>query len=85
MTGGWDPTLRSLWVADSVATVLDMIEPGSPAFDELLTDGDGHCLWVTSRRFDDGAPAGARYLGRAPWSPRTPVVRVEVDVPRDRA
>ena len=85
MTGGWDPTLRSLWVADSVATVLDMIEPGSPAFDELLTDGDGRCLWVTSRRFDDGAPAGARYLGRAPWSPRTPVVRVEVDVPRDRA
>lgn len=87
MTGGWDPTLRSLWVAESVDIVVGMIEPGDPAFDELLTDADGRCLWVTSRVPADGAahPVGARFLGRAPWSPRTPVVRVEVDVPRDRS
>jgi prephenate dehydratase/prephenate dehydrogenase len=82
MTGGSDPTLRSLWVAESVATVLAMIRPGAPAFDELLTDADGRCLWVTSRQFAGEEPNGARYLGRAPWSPRTPVVRVEVDVAR---
>lgn len=85
MTGGWDPTLRSLWVAESATILLAMIEPGAPAFDELLTDADGRCLWVTSRRPTGPAPSGARYLGRAPWSPRTPVVRVEVDVPGDRS
>ena len=85
LAGGWDPTLRSLWVADAVSSVLPLIESGRPAFDELLTDGDGRCLWVTSRpRSEAEAPSGVRFLGRAPWSPRTPVVRVEVDLPRDR-
>ncbi|TXI42593.1 MAG: prephenate dehydrogenase/arogenate dehydrogenase family protein [Mycobacterium sp.] len=83
--GGWDPTLRSLWVADSLTAVLPMLRAGAPAFDELLTDSDGGCLWVTSRIADPAVvaslPAGVRHLGRAPWSPRTPVVRVEVDIP----
>jgi len=81
LAGGSAPTLRSLWVGESVAAVLPMIEPGEPAFDELLTDADGRVLWVTSRVATGDTPPGARYLGRAPWSPRTPVVRVEVDVP----
>mgnify|MGYP001350353461 CR=1 FL=1 len=43
-------------------------------FDELLTDADGNCLWVTSHPVAD-LPDGVRDLGVVPWSPRTPVVR----------
>ena len=83
---GWAPTLRSIWVADHVSALLPMLGAGPAAFDELLTDDDGRCLWVTSRTSvpDEAPTAGARHLGRAPWSPRTPVVRVEVAVPPDR-
>ena len=45
-----------------------------PGFDELLTDVDGNCLWVTSHPVTD-LPDGVRNLGVVPWSPRTPVVR----------
>ncbi|HYF45740.1 MAG TPA: prephenate dehydratase domain-containing protein [Acidimicrobiales bacterium] len=75
LTGGDAPTLRSIVVADDVASVRTLIEAGEPAFDELLTAADGQCLWITSREVTE-VPAGLRSLGRIPWSPRTPVVRV---------
>ena len=74
--GGSDPTLRSLWLSDSIAPALDLIAGGGSAFDEILTDEIGHCLWVTSRKLDPDAFLGGLRLGRAPWSPRTPLVRV---------
>ena len=76
--GGSDPTVRSIWVGNRAADALAAIAGEGPAFDELLTDAEGRCLWVTSRTFADGVPASGRFLGRAPWSPRTPVVRVDV-------
>jgi hypothetical protein len=75
--GGSDPTLRHIWIAGSAPEVAAMMSPGQPAFDELLARADGMCMWVTSRP-RPATMTGARYLGQAPWSPRTPVVRVEV-------
>lgn len=75
--GGSDPTVRSIWVSESVDHILPALDRTTPAFDELLTDADNRCLWVTSRVVQTPLPAGAKYLGRAPWSPRTPVVRVD--------
>ena len=43
-------------------------------FDELLTDAEGQCLWVSSQAVVE-LPDGVRDLGVVPWSPRTPVVR----------
>lgn len=77
LVGGSDPTLRHIWIAASAPEVAALMAPGQPAFDELLAGGDGRCMWVTSRP-TPATLSGARYLGRAPWSPRTPVVRVEV-------
>lgn len=70
---GSDPTLRRIVLAPSVQTIASRLGRG-PGFDELLTDADGNCLWVSSRRQDD-LPPGVRDLGAVPWSPRTPVVR----------
>ncbi|MFT4296017.1 MAG: prephenate dehydrogenase/arogenate dehydrogenase family protein [Micropruina sp.] len=70
---GSDPTLRSIVLAPSVAAIAPLVGRG-PGFDELLSDADGHCLWVSSRAVDD-LPDGVRDLGAVPWSPRTPVVR----------
>ncbi|MBP8882388.1 MAG: hypothetical protein KBG77_14950, partial [Dermatophilaceae bacterium] len=51
---------------------------GGPAFDEILADAEGRALWITSRAPESVSPdPELRPLGRAPWSPRTPVVRVE--------
>ncbi len=70
---GSDPTLRGIVLAPSVASIASLVGRG-PGFDELLTDADGHCLWVTSHPVAD-LPDGVRNLGVVPWSPRTPVVR----------
>lgn len=70
---GSDPTLRSIVLAPSVASIAHLIGRGV-GFDELLTDPDGQCLWVSSHPASD-LPAGVRGLGEVPWSPRTPVVR----------
>jgi prephenate dehydratase/prephenate dehydrogenase len=75
-TGGSDPTVRSIWVGGDARAAAAVLTGRGPAFDELLTDAEGRCLWVTSRDLDAlGVPG--RSLGRAPWSPRTPVVRVD--------
>ena len=70
---GSDPTLRGIVLAPSVAAIAPLVGRG-PGFDELLTDADGNCLWVTSHPVAD-LPDGVRDLGVVPWSPRTPVVR----------
>jgi prephenate dehydratase/prephenate dehydrogenase len=77
-TGGSDPTVRSIWIGRSARAALATLADGGPAFDEFLVDPEGRCLWVTSRELGAGEFAGGRSLGRAPWSPRTPVVRVDV-------
>ncbi len=84
-TGGSDPTVRSIAVSNSTADIAaalhgEELGRGAPAaaFDEILTDAAGRCLWVTSRVVEQAGFAG-KVLGRAPWSPRTPVVRVELD------
>ena len=70
---GSDPTLRSIVLAPSVASIAGLIGRGA-GFDELLTDAAGNCLWVSSQAIA-GLPDGVRDLGAVPWSPRTPVVR----------
>jgi len=85
LVGGSAPTLRSIYLAESLAHVAAVLGAtvGEPGFDEVLSDSAGRALWVTSRTLGDAGTralgaAGMRSLGRAPWSPRTPVVRVEV-------
>lgn len=70
---GSDPTLRRIVLAPSVASIGHLIGRGA-GFDELLTDAEGQCLWVSSQAVVD-LPRGVRDLGVVPWSPRTPVVR----------
>ncbi len=70
---GSDPTLRRIVVAPNVASIAHLVGRGA-GFDELLTDSDGACLWVSSQTLAD-LPDGVRDLGSVPWSPRTPVVR----------
>ena len=120
LVGGSAPTLRSIYLAESLTHVAEVMGSavGEPGFDEVLSDAAGRALWVTSRTVV-GSPGGAaarhtaevgavdgaagrhtsgvdttggaagrhtsgfgaaamRSLGRAPWSPRTPVVRVEI-------
>lgn len=77
---GWNPTLRHVWVAADGRAVLDAMTDASAArsgFDEILTAEGGEVLWVTSRDVPHDRVRGGRYLGRAPWSPRTPIVRVD--------
>lgn len=69
---GSDPTLRSIVLAPSVASIAPLVGRGA-GFDEVLTDAEGQCLWVSSNQVD--LPEGVRGLGVVPWSPRTPVVR----------
>lgn len=73
--GGSRPTLRRLWVGDSLADATALIAAGGAGFAELLSDADGRWLLVTSRTDDTVNAGGARALGALPWSPRTPVVR----------
>ncbi|MFT3859907.1 prephenate dehydratase domain-containing protein [Micropruina sp.] len=70
---GSDPTLRRIVLAPSVAAIAHLVGRGA-GFDELLTDADGQCLWVSSQAIS-ALPDGVRDLGSVPWSPRTPVVR----------
>lgn len=92
LVGGSDPTLRCIYLASSLAAVTAALtDPGGPvdrsgmpsaaavphpAYDEVLSDAEGRCLWVTSREMVPGLE-GLRSLGRAPWTPRTPLVRVQ--------
>ena len=71
--GGSDPTLRSVTIGRPGG--LPTLGGAAASYDEVLLDDLGQFLWVTS---SVPGPAGAdsRYLGRVPWSPRTPVVRV---------
>ncbi|WP_375387097.1 prephenate dehydratase domain-containing protein [uncultured Amnibacterium sp.] len=74
---GSDPTLRSVRVGADAADVLPLLRsPGAAAFAELLTDATGRFLLISSAAGGE-EPAGARLLGTLPWSPRTPVVRVD--------
>ncbi|MDX6230010.1 MAG: chorismate mutase / prephenate dehydratase [Frankiales bacterium] len=75
--GGSDPTLRSVTIGR--AGGLPLLGAGKASYEEVLVDDVGQFLWVTST--EPGAVAGpdCRYLGRVPWSPRTPVVRVGSD------
>jgi prephenate dehydratase/prephenate dehydrogenase len=71
--GGSDPTLRSVTIGRPGG--LPTLGSGKASYEEVLLDDAGQFLWVTS---SEPGPAGtdSRYLGRVPWSPRTPVVRV---------
>lgn len=83
LIGGSDPTLRSIWIARSITDLAPCLSPAEGSFDEFLTAPDGTCLWVTSRTTVRPV-SDARFLGRAPWSPRTPVVRADSAVPGTR-
>jgi len=80
LVGGSDPTLRSILVGRDLAEVAAHLGAAGAAYDEVLSDAAGNVLWVTSREQplapDAGPVGGLRWLGRAPWSPRTPLVRV---------
>lgn len=85
--GGARPTLRSVWVGSGLRAGALAATGTEARFDELLSDGEGRFLLVTSGPGPGGlagtgpAPGGepfaerARLLGEIPWSPRTPVVR----------
>ena len=76
---GSDPTVRSVWIGEDAADALPLLSPGGAAFTELLTDDAGRFLLITSRPAAPPDTAeGVRLLGTLPWSPRTPVVRVDV-------
>ena len=76
LVGGSDPTLRSLWIAASMRDALPLLDGTGPAFDELITSPAGRVLLVTSRDTSVESSAELRFLGRAPWTPRTPLVRL---------
>ena len=76
LVGGSDPTLRSLWIAASMRDALPLLDGTGPAFDELITSPAGLVLLVTSRDTSVESSAELRFLGRAPWTPRTPLVRL---------
>jgi len=73
---GSRPTLRRVWIGSGLSAASALLT-GGPGFDELLADGEGRWLLVSSRLDDahEPAPDGAVLLGDVPWSPRTPVVR----------
>jgi hypothetical protein len=72
--GGSDPTLRSITIGR--AGGLPTLGGGKASYEEVLLDDQGQFLWVTSTEPGPVAGPDTRYLGRVPWSPRTPVVRV---------
>ena len=74
---GSDPTLRSVRIGGDAGAALPLLSvPGAAAFAELLTDAVGRFLLISSAAGGD-EPDGVRLLGTLPWSPRTPVVRVD--------
>ena len=72
--GGSDPTLRSVTIGRSGG--LPALGAPQASYDEVLLDDAGQFLWVTSSEPEPVEGGLSRYLGRVPWSPRTPVVRV---------
>lgn len=76
LVGGSDPTLRSLWIAAGMADLAAVLDGTGPAFDEIITSPTGRVLLVTSRDAAVDATATLRFLGRVPWTPRTPLVRL---------
>lgn len=73
----YTPTLRDIWVGGAAGGLWSLLGAQTDgAFDEVLSDGQGNALWITSRRLAPSALPSMRLLGTAPWSPRTPVVRV---------
>lgn len=77
LTGGSDPTLRTLWIGRTASCLTPVIDHGGAAFDEFISGPSGRVLLVTSRVFDGAVPPGTITLGRLPWTPRTPLVRLE--------
>ncbi len=76
LVGGSDPTLRSVWIAADHSELGAVINSNGPAFDEIITSPTGRVLLVTSREATAASTATLRYLGRIPWTPRTPLVRL---------
>jgi len=76
MTGGSDPTLRTVWIASSNGALASVLSGKGPAFDEFITASSGRTLLVTSRT-STASHSDVRSLGRVPWTPRTPLVRLE--------
>ncbi|HVM54490.1 MAG TPA: prephenate dehydrogenase/arogenate dehydrogenase family protein [Acidimicrobiales bacterium] len=63
-------------VADAhVARDLWLVEDDGARFEERIVGTMGRALVVTTGA-GDAQPAGGVFLGRIPWSPRTPIVRV---------
>lgn len=81
LIGGSDPTLRSLWIAASRADLEPTMNDQGPAFDEIITSPTGKVLLVTSRGAMATETDDLRFLGRVPWTPRTPLVRLGGRVP----
>ncbi|MEZ5281277.1 MAG: prephenate dehydrogenase/arogenate dehydrogenase family protein [Acidimicrobiales bacterium] len=83
LIGGSDPTLRTLWIARNRALIDGLVDDVGPAFDEVITSPSGQVLLVTSREEqpDGPMPDGLRTLGRVPWTPRTPLVRLGGELP----
>lgn len=77
LSGGSDPTLRFLWLARSTHALGNVLAGPGPSFDEIITGPSGLVLLVTSRASDPEPVAGRVGLGRLPWTPRTPLVRLE--------
>jgi prephenate dehydratase len=73
--GGSDPTLRSIVIGEGPPPGGGA--EGVPSYDEVLRDAAGRWLCVSSG--EPVAGPGSRRLGRVPWSPRTPVVRVSAE------
>ncbi len=76
LVGGSDPTLRSVWVAAGHGDLGAVINANGPAFDEIITSPSGRVLLVTSRDVEIASTPTLRHLGRIPWTPRTPLVRL---------
>jgi prephenate dehydratase/prephenate dehydrogenase len=69
-----DPTYRSLWLLRGGAAAAASL--AGPRFDETIVGPSGIALVVSTH--DEPAPRhDALPLGRIPWSPRTPIVRVK--------
>jgi prephenate dehydrogenase len=73
-----DPTYRWLWLTETD----EKLEPskrseGGARFDEIVVGGSHVALVVTTSPRRPGPKAKTLALGHLPWSPRTPVVRVQ--------
>lgn len=69
------PTMRTIYLGKHHQHKSDSQVRSTPAYEERLSDADGNFLLITSIT-GQPTPQGLRRLGTAPWSPRTPIVRV---------